>query len=123
MAQTRQLSATHLELLMSRLNLLVELADKALVGRPEKANVRDAKQHHGEALEAEAKRPTDPVAGTGTLDNLLLNDAAAQDFQPLILEENFQLPRGVGKGEVAIQPTHGHRPEQVLRQSCDTGRD
>ena len=51
----------------------LELLGEAGVVRPEQANVGDGKQHHGQALQAQAKGPGAPAGHAGVVQNLLLH--------------------------------------------------
>jgi hypothetical protein len=70
--------------------LLVKLRQEALIVRPKEANVGDAKEHHGDALETDAKGPATAIGETTVFHQLWVNDARAQHLEPLVVPEDLR---------------------------------
>ena len=81
-----------------------ELREEALIAGPEEADIRDVEEEHCDALEAQTKRPADAVGDVGGCEEVLLDDPAAEHFEPVALPEDFEFPGGACEGEVGFNP-------------------
>ena len=81
-----------------------KLREEALVAGPEETDIRDVEEEHCDALEAQTKRPADAVGDVGGCEEVLLDDPAAEHFEPVALPEDFEFPGGAGEGEVGLHP-------------------
>ena len=77
---------------------------KATVVRPKESYIRNVKENHREPLQPEPERPAAAVLQAAVGQDLLVDNAAAEDLQPLALEENLKLPGGFGEWKVIRGP-------------------
>lgn len=81
-----------------------ELGQEAGIPGPEQADVGDVEEEHGDAFDAETKGPADAVGDVGVDQEVLFDDSAAEDFEPVALPEDFEFPGWAGEGEVGFDP-------------------
>lgn len=81
-----------------------KLREEALIARPEETDIRNVEEEHCDALEAQTKRPADAVGDVGGCEEVLLDDPAAEHFEPVALPEDFEFPGWACEGEVGLYP-------------------
>lgn len=86
-----------------------ELGEEARILGPEEADVWDVEEEHGDAFEAEAESPADAMRDVRRYEELLLDDAAAEDFEPVALPEYFEFPGRASEWEVGFDPADFER--------------
>mmetsp|Transcript_10218 Transcript_10218/g.23927 ORF Transcript_10218/g.23927 Transcript_10218/m.23927 type:complete len:204 (-) Transcript_10218:81-692(-) len=94
------------EVLLAALKQALELVGEARVLAPEEANVRHLEEHHGKALEAQAKGPPGVLVQVAVLQNLLPHHPAPQHLEPGAVEEDFELQTRFCEREVRLYPPH-----------------
>mmetsp|Transcript_19792 Transcript_19792/g.59959 ORF Transcript_19792/g.59959 Transcript_19792/m.59959 type:complete len:250 (+) Transcript_19792:1089-1838(+) len=98
---------------------VLELAQEALVLRPEEADVRDVEEHHGQALEAEAKGPARLLRAASAAEDVLLHHTAAEHLKPLVVVVDLKLEARLREGEVRVDPALLHRPEDGVHHTLE----
>ena len=97
---------------------LFELVVEAWVLAPEQSDVLYVEEFHGPAFESEAERPADLGGGVFACvgHDSVVDDARAEDLQPVVVVEDLQLDRGLRKWEISWHPTHLHVPKDRTSQ-------
>ena len=94
------------------------MVEKAGVLTPEEADVLDVEEFHSPTLQAQAECPPYLISDTlaGVIHNSVVNDARAEDLEPLIVVEYLELYRWLREWEVGFDPAHLHVSEYVAGQ-------
>mmetsp|Transcript_21297 Transcript_21297/g.49556 ORF Transcript_21297/g.49556 Transcript_21297/m.49556 type:complete len:259 (-) Transcript_21297:767-1543(-) len=95
-----------------------ELLRETWILRPEKPDVRDAEEDHGQALQPESEGPSMHLLRiqAGVPQHIVMNHPAAQNFHPVFLVEDFQLHGWLGERKVLVKPSHGVFSRLQLKQ-------
>lgn len=82
--------------------LVAELVEEAAVLTPEEANVGDLIEDHRQPLQAQSEGEPDGVVHACLAQNLVLHHAAAENFHPTAVVEDFELPRRLSEREESV---------------------
>jgi hypothetical protein len=99
---------------------ILKLSDKTWIRTPEEADIWDTKEYHSETLESKSKGPASMFLRINVTrpKHVGLDNATAQDFQPVTLPENLQFERVASKGKLCINPADRHRLGIRVRRGC-----